>query len=123
MRTHVRVAAVLFLAASALFALIGVFSTLSVLQTARAIDAEDAAGAVGATILSATGVGFALFAAVFVIPTILCGWGLLKFRRWARVLAIVLASILLFVFPLGSMLGVYVLWVLFTQQTEPLFGD
>jgi len=57
----------------------------------------------------------------FSIPSIICGWGLLKFKRWARLLGIVLAAIAVLKFPIGTAFGVYALWVLFSKQTEPLF--
>ena len=55
------------------------------------------------------------------VPRILAGVGLLKFRPWARVLAIVLSILGLVNFPFGTALGVYGLWVLLSGGTTPLF--
>ena len=44
---------------------------------------------------------------------VLAGWGLLDRQAWARTLSIVLACFALLLFmPLGTLLGIYTLWVL-----------
>ena len=49
----------------------------------------------------------------------LTGWGLLNRQPWARMLAIVLGVISLFVhIPFGTALGVYTLWVLLPAHSE-----
>lgn len=54
--------------------------------------------------------------AVFGLVT---GWGLLQRESWARMLAIVLAFISLFInIPLGTALGIYTLWVLLPTKSE-----
>ncbi len=55
------------------------------------------------------------------LPGIVAGAGLLKFRSWARILAIVLSGLNLFNMPFGTALGIYGLWVLLARETEPLF--
>ncbi len=46
------------------------------------------------------------------------GIGLLQRRPWARILAIVLGVIALLNIPLGSGLGVYTLWALFSPESQ-----
>ena len=46
------------------------------------------------------------------------GWGLLERRPWARTLAIVVAVIALFNPILGTLLGIYTLWVLLPSDAE-----
>jgi hypothetical protein len=46
------------------------------------------------------------------------GWGLLERRPWARTLAIVVAVIALFNPILGTILGIYTLWVLLPSDGE-----
>ena len=49
----------------------------------------------------------------------LAGWGLKERRAWARTLSIVLACFALLLFmPLGTLLGIYTLWVLLPAQSE-----
>ena len=62
------------------------------------------------------------FMAVIYILGIAAGVGLLNFRPWARVLALVLCFIYLFKFPLGTALGIYGLVVLFSAAAARLFS-
>ncbi|MEJ2008015.1 MAG: zinc ribbon domain-containing protein [Acidobacteriota bacterium] len=64
------------------------------------------AGLVGVFLLASTVLG------------LLTGWGLLNYRPWARVLALVLGVISLIHFPLGTALGIYTLWVLLPSDSE-----
>jgi hypothetical protein len=57
------------------------------------------------------------------IPGIIAGIGLLKYKRWARILGIVLSAIRLISFPFGTILGIYGLWVLLNKETEALFEN
>jgi hypothetical protein len=74
-------------------------------------------------ILSIVGFCGGGFLLLFGIPTALAGWGLLKRAYWARVLAMVLAILGLFLFPIGTIIGAYVLWVLTTAGASTYFGD
>ena len=55
------------------------------------------------------------------IANFLAGYGLLKYRNWARILAIILAIINLPLFPIGTALGVYTLIIMFNGETKVLF--
>ncbi len=55
------------------------------------------------------------------ILNIIAGFGLLKYKSWARILAIILGIINLFAFPIGTALGIYTLWAMFNQETKQLF--
>lgn len=72
-----------------------------------------------------TVVGFCAggFLLLFGIPIALAGWGLLTRKSWSRVLAMVLAILGLFLFPIGTIVGAYVLWVLTSQPAGSYFGD
>jgi hypothetical protein len=50
------------------------------------------------------------------------GIGLLSFQRWARLLVLVMAAIGCFIFPVGTIIGVYSLWVLMQDDTIKLFN-
>jgi hypothetical protein len=52
----------------------------------------------------------------------LIGIGLLKYRSWARIGGIVLSILDLIWMPVGTIVGIYGLWVLFSKDTERLFG-
>jgi hypothetical protein len=47
------------------------------------------------------------------------GWGLLHREPWARILALVLAFVVMFInIPLGTAVGVYTMWVLLPRESE-----
>lgn len=55
-------------------------------------------------------------------PGIVAGLGLLGYRAWARILALVLGILNLPGFPVGTLLGIYTLWVLLDNETSLLFN-
>ncbi|MBA2260741.1 MAG: hypothetical protein H0W18_17785 [Acidobacteria bacterium] len=123
MQTHVKVLAVLFIALSAMgvlaaLALIAVFGVSAGILGASG----DADAAVALPIIGLTGTALVIFILVLSLPGLIAGWGLLKFRPWARILAIVLCAIHLINIPFGTIMGVYGLWVLLNNETERMFG-
>jgi len=56
-----------------------------------------------------------------VIAYVLAGYGLLKYKSWARILAIILAILNLILFPIGTALGIYTLVIMFNDEAEALF--
>jgi len=52
------------------------------------------------------------------IPSLAGGIGLLRKKRWARILIIFLSVELLVAFPIGTLLGAYGLWTLLKAETE-----
>ena len=123
MDTHVKVLGVLFIALSAL----GVFAALALMAVfglsagivGAAADGSDAA--IALPIIGLTGTALVLFMLLISLPGLIAGWGLLKFRPWARIVAIVLCAINLINIPFGTIMGVYGLWVLLNNETERLF--
>jgi hypothetical protein len=55
---------------------------------------------------------------LFVIGNI---YGLLTRKAWARVVAIVVAVLGLLNVPIGTLIGIYALWVLFSGSVEAYF--
>jgi len=55
------------------------------------------------------------------ILNIIAGVGLLKYKSWGRILAIILGIINLLGFPIGTALGIYTLWAMFNEETKQLF--
>jgi len=50
------------------------------------------------------------------------GIGLLACKPWARILTIVMAALGLLNIPIGTLKGVYIIWVLMQQETISLFA-
>lgn len=59
--------------------------------------------------------------AVLSIPEIIAGIGLLKKQNWARIMALILSVINLLEIPIGTVIGIYGLWVLLKQETINIF--
>ena len=56
-----------------------------------------------------------------IVAYIAAGYGLLNYKSWARILAIILAILNLILFPIGTALGIYTLVIMFNEETKALF--
>jgi hypothetical protein len=56
------------------------------------------------------------------IPGLVAGFGLLARKSWARILAIVVAILGLVSFPLGTLIGIYAIWVLLQEAAGDYFA-
>ena len=72
-------------------------------------------------IVGGVGIFVAGAAALFSIPSLIAGVGLLSFRPWARMLTLVLSALLLIQIPFGTALGFYGFWVLLSREGAMLF--
>lgn len=117
MEKHVTIVGVLFLVFHAL-ALLAAVLVFGVMSGIGLLTGEVQAGG----ILVVIGTIIAAIMAVIAIPGLIGGYGLLKRRKWARILVLVLAFISVFEPPFGTVLGVYALWVLLHEDTAHLFN-
>lgn len=72
-------------------------------------------------ITAIVGSSIALFLIIVSVPGIIGGIGLLKMHPWARILVLVLGFLNLINIPVGTVLGVYSIWVLLKDETRDLF--
>lgn len=125
MQTHVKVLGVVYLAVGACMLLAAMFLFLTMSGVAGIVGAtaqpQDAAIAI--PILGFVGTALAAFLTLFSVPSLITGYGLLKFKPWARVVGIVLSAISLIKIPIGTIIGAYGLWVLLNTETERLFNN
>lgn len=122
MTTHVKVLGTLFIVFGALYILLAFGSSMIMGLVAGLVGAQGGDdAAVGATVLGLAGAALFVFWLCLGIPGIITGIGLLKLKRWARIVGIVLSAIRLVQIPFGTILGLYGLWVLFNKDTEALF--
>jgi hypothetical protein len=63
-----------------------------------------------------------VFLAALSAPGIAAGIGLLKRKSWGRFLAMVVGVLGLLNFPVGTLIGVYMLWVLMQDSAAEYFG-
>lgn len=123
MVTHVKVMGILHIVFGALGVLGGVVAMMVFGGIAGIVglSAPSSDAAVAMPILGVIGGFVFLFLLVLSLPSLIVGFGLIRFRPWARTLAIVLSVLHLFNIPFGTALGVYGLWALLAPETELLF--
>ncbi len=73
-------------------------------------------------ILGIVGTSVGVFLAALSAPGIAAGIGLLKRKSWGRFLAMVVGILGLLNFPVGTLIGVYMLWVLMQDSAAEYFG-
>jgi hypothetical protein len=116
METHVKVIAWLFI----------VMGILGLLAACLVVLAVFGGGLISGdqTAITITGIVAAVIGGVILLlsaPGIIAGVGLLGYKPWARVLALVLAILNLPGFPIGTLVGIYALWALLDSETSRLF--
>ncbi len=122
MQTHIKVLGVLNL----IFGVLGLLGSLAVMMGFGLLGAAigssgDPDAATGATVMGLVGTIGSAFIGVTAALSLVCGWGLLNYKPWARILAIIVCALSLISFPIGTIFGIYGLWVLFNKETEALF--
>lgn len=128
MRDHIKILGILNIIMGSLTALLafcvllfmgGLASFLAMgVSNSSGSDAENAR--IMAPVMGLIGVVVATFFLILAVPSILGGWGLLKYKSWSRVLMILVSALNLLHIPLGTALGVYGLWVLTNDQSRLL---
>lgn len=113
---HVKIVGWLHIAGSGLTLLVGAFLLMFLPALGAAAGDPEAA-----TVLGILGPAFCFFLVAISLPGLLAGYGLLKRRSWARVLAIVVSIFKLVNFPIGTAVGGYTLWVLFQDSAADYF--
>lgn len=117
LQLHIPIIGWLFIIGSALLLTIGVIGFF--MLSSIGVVAGDAQAAL---ILGIVGTWGGLFFVVLSLPGFLAGYGLLKHQEWGRILAIVVAFLNLLNFPLGTLLGLYALWVLLQTSANDYFA-
>jgi len=113
---HVRILAWLYIANGLITLLVAVGVLIGV--TLGGVFSGELTGIVTAPVV---GVIAFLFVAIFAVPSLLTGKGLLEGRGWARVLAMILGVFNILSFPLGTALGIYTFMVLWGPEADYVF--
>ncbi len=116
LRQHITILGWLYIVGHALFLVIGIF--VFILLTGLGAITNDPQAT---WILTTVGTVVGLLMTALALPGILAGYGLLRRRSWGRMLAIVIAVLSLLNFPLGTLIGIYALWVLLQQDASRYF--
>lgn len=118
LKLHIPIVGWLMIVSSALMLAIGVIGFF--VLTSLGVVAGDPQAAL---VLGTVGTWGGILFLVLALPGFLAGYGLLQQREWGRLLAIVIAFLNLLNFPLGTLLGMYALWVLFQTSANDYFGS
>lgn len=124
MTRHVRILGYVFITLGSALVLAGLIGLLMFGATGLAEAVSTDSSAVGRSVASLLGpIGGFWFLVVCAVsaPFIWSGVGLLRGLRWARVVAVLLSGLLLFVPPLLTLAGIYGLWVLVSKGSEAAF--
>lgn len=123
METHVRVLGLLYVALATLVVLFAslIFVSLGSAAGIVGASADPRNAAIAIPVIGVVGTALVSLMLLLALPVVLVGVGLLYFKPWARVGGLVVGALALILFPWGTILGVYALWVLFSKETERLF--
>ena len=123
MAEHVKILGILHVAYGILGVLAGIIVLVIFGGLAGLVSVADRSGdsLIAVPILGGIGAFVFLLLLALSLPGIIAGFGLIELRPWARILTIVLSALELMSVPLGTVLGVYGLWVLLSPGGEQLF--
>lgn len=114
---HVTILGWLHIVGNLFFVLIGLFLYFF-LNTIGAVSGDPQA----VVILSTVGTFVGGLLTLLGLPGIVAGFGLLGHKAWARYLAIVLGVLNLLNAPVGTVIGLYTLWVLMQEDAAAFFA-
>jgi len=123
MEGHVKALGILHIALGVL-GVIGALVVLLIFGGAAAIvnmNAPEHDAEIAVPVIGVVGGAIALLVFVLSVPGIIVGAGLYGLRPWARILGIIISALDILQVPIGTAIGIYGLWVLLHNQTEPLF--
>lgn len=116
MRNHIKIVGILHIVLSLLFLAGGVFMILFISGAINFSGIEEP--------ISEVAIGIVYFASILLIvlalPGLIAGAGVLSYKNWARNLLIIISVINLLNFPVGTVLGVYTIWVMTHAGTKAL---
>src|SRR5579864_646860 len=123
MAEHVKILGILHLVYGILGVLAGIIVLVIFGGLAGLVSVADRSGdsLIAVPILGGIGAFVFILLLALSLPGIIAGFGLLQLRPWARILTIVLSALELMSVPLGTVLGIYGLWVLLSPGGEQLF--
>jgi hypothetical protein len=117
MDTHVRILGWIYLVMSGLMLLGGVCMFFFMLTTGFLSGEAEAAGIMGIVAVVVGGMFL-----VFSLPGLAAGYGLLKRKSWARILAIIVGVLNITNVPIGTAVGIYTLYVLLQESASTYFA-
>ena len=117
MKQHVTVVAALNIGLGALGVVLGMIAFVVLVGIGLLSGDADALPIL--TFIAVIAAGFLL---IISVPDIIGGIGLVKRQSWARILVLILSVLKLINFPLGTIVGVYSIWVLMQDEAVQLLS-
>lgn len=119
MKKQVQVVAILRIVLSSL-GLVAAIVVLAVMNFAKGFVDNDE---IATTVLTFIGTFIPAILGLISVAGIAAGVGLLSFKAWARILTIIISVLSCFNIPVGTLVGVYSIWVLMQTETVKLFEN
>lgn len=119
MKKQVQVVAILRIVLSSL-GLVAAIVVLAVMNFAKGFVDNDE---IARTVLTFIGTFIPAILGLISVAGIAAGVGLLSFKSWARILTIIISVLSCFNIPVGTLVGVYSIWVLMQTETVKLFEN
>jgi hypothetical protein len=117
MRKHIHVAAILQIVFGSMIVIAGLAIAFAFGFVDQFVDDPTAL-----KVLAIVGTPLIVIFLLFGGAMIAGGVGLLSCKSWARILTLVMAALGLLNIPIGTLKGVYIIWVLVQQETVSLFA-
>ena len=112
-KQHLTVVAALNIGLGALGLVLGIIAFVVLAGIGLLLTPEDPNAAPVLVIIAVIAAGFFFITSV---PDIIGGIGLVKRQSWARILVLILSVLKLINIPLGTIVGVYSIWVLMQDE-------
>ena len=123
MQTHIKTLGILHIVFGALGVCLGLGFLLLFGGIAGIVGIADESGEglLAIPILGIVGTIIFVISLLLSLPGIIAGYGLITFKPWARIVALVLSFFHILNVPFGTALGVYGMWVLFSPEATAMF--
>jgi hypothetical protein len=118
MRKHVTTVAIIQIVRSSLWLIITIASVVGLSIALGVVEDE-----IAQKVLRIVIVTFPVFLGIFAILGLVAGIGLLSFKPWARIMTLIITGMGCLAIPIGTLIGVYSIWVLMQSESTRLFSN
>ena len=119
-KTHVNILGWVMIIVNAILLMLGLLIFLFFSGIGMAVGTEDP---IAPRVLILVGTVALIIIAISALPGIISGAGLLRRQNWARYVALVVSFLGLMNIPIGTIMGIYGIFVLVQRSAEGYFSD
>jgi ABC-type molybdate transport system permease subunit len=117
MKKHVTAVAAIQIGFSTLWLILAVVIYFAVSFARSQVEGD----AVAEKVLTLVAIILPVFIGVIALIGLIGGIGLLSYKQWGRIMTIIVSALGCFNIPIGTLIGVYSIWVLMQDETVKLF--